>query len=212
VRVIVGVDGSQQSAHALSWACRRAETCGDTVRAVCAWSLGASGEDWMAQPGGTAEGQRRAEQMLREAVEPVRGDHPAVNLETAVIEGRAVQVLVNLSADADLLVVGSRGRGASAGCCSGRSASNASTTPAAGDRSQVMARPTHIGPPPRPIAKVKEVSNNEIRETPTGGIDPSRDWREAGDLGITMIIGFRMIVATRPSEVMHGHLSLPLSC
>jgi len=111
LRVIVGVDGSPQSAYALSWACRRGETCGDTVRAVCAWSLGASGEDWMSQPGVSAEGQRRAEQMLREAVERVRSDHPAVNVETAVIEGPPAQVLVDMSADADLLVVGSRGRG-----------------------------------------------------------------------------------------------------
>ena len=87
MRVIVGVDGSPQSAHALSWACRRGETCGNTVRAVCAWSLGASGEDWISRPGVSAEGQRRAEQMLREAVERVRSDHPAVNVETAVIEG-----------------------------------------------------------------------------------------------------------------------------
>ena len=69
MRVIVGVDGSPQSAHALSWACRRGETCGDTVRAVCAWSLGASGEDWTPPPGVKPEGQRHAEQVLREAVE-----------------------------------------------------------------------------------------------------------------------------------------------
>ena len=80
MRVIVGVDGSPQSAHALSWACRRGETCGDTVRAVRAWSLGASGEDWISRPVVSAEGQRRAEQMLREAVERVRSDHPAVNV------------------------------------------------------------------------------------------------------------------------------------
>lgn len=111
MRVIVGVDGSPQSAHALSWACCRAETCGDTVRAVCAWSLGASGEDWIAQPGVSAEGERRAERMLRETVERVRSDHPAVNVETAVIEGPPARVLMDMSADADLLVVGSRGRG-----------------------------------------------------------------------------------------------------
>lgn len=115
MRVIVGVDGSSQSSHALSWACRRGETCGDTIRAVCAWSLGASGEDWMSQPGVSAEGQRRAEQMLREAVERVRSDHPAVNVETAVIEGPPAQVLVDMSADADLLVVGSRGHGGFSG-------------------------------------------------------------------------------------------------
>ena len=111
MRVIVGVDGSPQSVHALSWACRRAETCGDTVRAVCVWSLGASGEDWIAQPGVSAEGQRRAERMLRETVERVRSDHPAVNVETAVVEGPPARVLVDMSADANLLVVGSRGRG-----------------------------------------------------------------------------------------------------
>jgi nucleotide-binding universal stress UspA family protein len=47
--------------------------------------------------------------MLREAVERVRSDHPAVNVETAVIEGPPAQVLVDMSADADLLVVGCRG-------------------------------------------------------------------------------------------------------
>ena len=87
MRVIVGADRSPRSARALSWACRRGETCGDTARAVCAWSLGASGEDWMSQPGVSAEGQRRAEQMLREGVERVRSDHSVVNVETAVIEG-----------------------------------------------------------------------------------------------------------------------------
>jgi nucleotide-binding universal stress UspA family protein len=49
--------------------------------------------------------------MLRETVERVRSDHPAVNVKTAVIEGPPARVLVDLSADADLLVVGSRGRG-----------------------------------------------------------------------------------------------------
>jgi len=115
LRVIVGVDGSPQSARALSWACRRAETCGDTVRAVCAWSLGASGEDWMAQPGVSAEGQRRAERMLRDAVERVRNDHPSVEVEATVVEGPPARVLVDMSAEADLLVVGSRGRGGFSG-------------------------------------------------------------------------------------------------
>lgn len=110
MRVIVGVDGSPHSDRALSWACRRAEDCGDTVRAVCAWSLGASGEDWTPQPGVKPEGQRYAEQVLREAVERVRSDHPTVKVETAVVEGHPGDVLVDMSADADLLVVGSRGR------------------------------------------------------------------------------------------------------
>ncbi len=115
MRVLVGVDGSSHSDHALSWACRRAEICGDAVRAVCTWSLGASGEDWALQPGVKAEGQRRAERVLREAVERVRGDHPAVKVETAVVEGPPARVLVEMSADADLLVVGTRGLGGFSG-------------------------------------------------------------------------------------------------
>jgi len=131
LRVIVGVDGSPQSAHALSWACRRGETCGDTVRAVCAWSLGASGEDWMSQPGVSAEGQRRAEQMLRETVERVRSDHPAVNVETAVIEGPPAQGWWICQRTPICWWSAPAAAAASANCCSGRSASNASTTLAA---------------------------------------------------------------------------------
>ena len=111
MRVIVGVDGSPHSDRALGWACRRAEACGDTVRAVSAWSHGASGEDWAPPPGTKAEGQRRGEQILRDAVERVRKDHPAAAVETAVVEGPPARVLIELSADADLLVVGSRGLG-----------------------------------------------------------------------------------------------------
>src|SRR6516225_1052602 len=94
LRVIVGVDGSPPAARALSWACRLAETRGDTVRAICVWSLGASGEDWMVQPDVSAEGQRLAERVLREAVERARSDHPAVMVETAVVEGPPARVLV----------------------------------------------------------------------------------------------------------------------
>jgi nucleotide-binding universal stress UspA family protein len=108
---MVGVDGSPQSVAALQWACRRAEMCGDLVRAVCVWSLGASGEDWRLLPGEEAEGQRRAERVLRDGVEAMRRDHPTAELETMVVQGAAARVLIEMSADADLLVLGSRGLG-----------------------------------------------------------------------------------------------------
>jgi nucleotide-binding universal stress UspA family protein len=53
--------------------------------------------------------------VLRESVDRVRSDYPAVKVETAVVEGPPARVLVDLSADADLLVVGSRGRGGFSG-------------------------------------------------------------------------------------------------
>lgn len=109
--MLVGVDGSPHSDRALRWACRRAEDCGDTVRAVCIWSLSTSGEDWEMEPGMKAEGQLRAERVLREAVDRMRADYPAVTVETAVVEGAPARVLVDMSEHADLLVVGTRGLG-----------------------------------------------------------------------------------------------------
>jgi nucleotide-binding universal stress UspA family protein len=115
LQVIVGVDGSPQSVLALLWACRRAQMCGDRVRAVCAWSLGASGEDWTLLPGNKAEGQQQAERVLHDAVEAARRDCPAAEVETLVVRGEPARVLVDMSADADLLVVGSRGLGGVSG-------------------------------------------------------------------------------------------------
>src|SRR5438046_612476 len=49
-----------------------------------------------------------------------------------------------------------------------------------------------------PIVKGKKVSKNEIAETLTGGIDLSRDWREAVGLSIINSEDSLMMVATRP--------------
>jgi nucleotide-binding universal stress UspA family protein len=111
----VGVDGSPHADLALSWACRRARNCGDTVRAVCTWALAASGEDWMRQPDVKPEGQLHAERILREAVERASSDQPDVTVEAVVVEGSPASVLVKMSSDADLLVIGTRGLGGFSG-------------------------------------------------------------------------------------------------
>jgi len=111
VDVVVGVDGSPESVQALGWACGRAQTCGDEVRAVAVWSLAASGEDWMLTPDAKALGQRRAERTLQEAADAVRRDQPAAEIVTLAVEGHAANVLVDMSAQADMLVIGSRGLG-----------------------------------------------------------------------------------------------------
>ena len=48
-------------------------------------------------------------------VEAVLGPSPDVPLERHVIQGRAAQVILEVAADADLVVVGSRGHGGFAG-------------------------------------------------------------------------------------------------
>jgi nucleotide-binding universal stress UspA family protein len=45
----------------------------------------------------------------------VLGDSPPVPVDARVAEGNAAKVLIDLSGDADLLVVGSRGHGGFAG-------------------------------------------------------------------------------------------------
>jgi nucleotide-binding universal stress UspA family protein len=52
---------------------------------------------------------------LAESLAPLRDKYPIVRAQASVIEGRASAQLVGLSADASLVVVGSRGRGGVAG-------------------------------------------------------------------------------------------------
>jgi nucleotide-binding universal stress UspA family protein len=53
--------------------------------------------------------------VLREAIEKVRRGQPTAEVEPLAAEGPAARVLVEMSADADMLVVGSRGRGGFSG-------------------------------------------------------------------------------------------------
>jgi nucleotide-binding universal stress UspA family protein len=108
--IVVGVDGSDCSKDALRWAARQAECTGATVDAVAAWKFPVF-SGWAPADGQDLDFLRFTEQALTQAVDEVLGpDHPAW-LRTRVVEGHAAQVLIEASADADLLVVGSRGHG-----------------------------------------------------------------------------------------------------
>ncbi len=112
--IVVGVDGSPSSQDALRWAVQQAELTGDTVKAVMAWQypVYAGGVGW--GPVVLDEGvdiKHAAEQTLAGAVEQVSHSGSAVRIEQQVVEGYAPRVLVDTSAEADLLVVGSRGHG-----------------------------------------------------------------------------------------------------
>lgn len=112
-RVVVGVDGSAESAVAMAWAGRYATAMGATVRAVMAWHFpGAVG----GAPIGVApapvhgEVERSKQAELDEAIVAGFGDTD-IKIERKVVYGHAAQVLIDESKDADLLVVGSRGHG-----------------------------------------------------------------------------------------------------
>lgn len=113
--VVVGVDGSAESNTALAWAARYAEATGATVRAVLAWHYpGAVGS----APVGTApaaisdEVERTKMEALDQAIATAFGDNSVVQVERKLVYGHASKALIDESADADLLVVGSRGHGA----------------------------------------------------------------------------------------------------
>ena len=113
-RIIVGVDGSESSVAALRWAVRQARLTGGTVDAVIAWELPvpATGYGWA--PLTRAECQEYVEiatKTLHEAISKVTGLSGSTRVRPVVRSGRPAQVLLDASADADLLVVGSRGHG-----------------------------------------------------------------------------------------------------
>jgi nucleotide-binding universal stress UspA family protein len=113
-RIVVGVDGSPSSVAALRWAINEAELTGDTVEAIIVWqySFAAGGYGWAPIVADYDIDLRAiAEKALTEAVDKAAGPECQVTIERRVIEGYAATELVDASADADLLVVGSRGHG-----------------------------------------------------------------------------------------------------
>ncbi len=113
-RIIVGVDGSAGSRAALQWAAGEAALHGATLVAVHAWQPPAVYGTGFAPvpvvpPDGTYE--EAAKELLEEALREATLDHPDVTYERDVVEGAPGEVLVSMSADADLVVVGSRGHG-----------------------------------------------------------------------------------------------------
>lgn len=111
-RVVVGVDGSPSAALALAWAVRYAKAVGASIRAVMAWHFPtAVGAPTVAPASVRADVEQAKQAELDKAVAVTLGDSPAVKVETKIVYGHPARVLIDESADADLLVVGSRGHG-----------------------------------------------------------------------------------------------------
>ena len=111
--VVVGVDGSDPSLAALSWASRYGAATGATVRAVRVWHYPTSAG---LPPGktpqpveGEVEGWERND--LSEAVAKATLD-PSAQIETKIVYGHPAQALIDESSGQSLLVVGHRGHGA----------------------------------------------------------------------------------------------------
>ena len=111
--IVVGVDGSPGSRKALSWAAAEAAGHGSDLIVVNVW------EHTLLPPAGSLSvseryvpdpSQRTADDLVQVIKEEL-GDEPPVFVQPVVKQGRPAKVLIEESADADLLVVGPRGHG-----------------------------------------------------------------------------------------------------
>lgn len=111
-KIVVGVDESDFSRHALEWAIKEAELRKAPVDVVYTWT----DVNWTMAGGGlypvisNEETEERAYAMLEAEIEKASQGND-VQITPHVEQGTAAERLIALSDDADLLVVGSRGRG-----------------------------------------------------------------------------------------------------
>lgn len=108
--IVVGVDGSPSSLSALEWAARHAELTKLPLEAVATWQWPNNYGYAVAFESGFDPAQESRE-MLDEIVAKLKADHPEIEVRPNVIEGDTRNVLVKLSKEASLLVLGSRGHG-----------------------------------------------------------------------------------------------------
>jgi nucleotide-binding universal stress UspA family protein len=124
-RIVVGVDGSEHSNAALRWALAEAEArTNSQVTAVLSWQV-----PFLSFPGAfdREELEKAYKNFLIETVSAI-APKPAVPLETLVAEGDPTEAMVEASKDANLLVLGIRGRSPFAGLLLGSVSQGAAAT------------------------------------------------------------------------------------
>jgi nucleotide-binding universal stress UspA family protein len=115
--IVVGVDGSELSDAAMTFACEAADARGVPLLAVHTWfdidvsgvwAVPLSSIDWNWL-------QAEEERQLAERVSLWQAKYPHVDIQPLAIRARPSHALLEHAAGAQLVVVGSRGRGALAG-------------------------------------------------------------------------------------------------
>ncbi|MFF4586469.1 universal stress protein [Streptomyces sp. NPDC001388] len=106
--ITAGVDGTDESLAALAWAAREAVRRDTALRVVHAWRFEPDTAPEVADRDAQQEWVRDA---VERAVATATGRYPGLSVTTDVVEGHPVETLVAAAADAELLVLGSRGHG-----------------------------------------------------------------------------------------------------
>ncbi len=112
-RIVVGVDGSETASAAFRWATAEAVARGATVVAVHAWHDVYVGGEYPAASTMLVPTLYRdaAQGVLDAAVDLEEGGEPRVTVERVLVHGSPAHALLEAAKGADMIVVGSRGRG-----------------------------------------------------------------------------------------------------
>ena len=110
-RIVVGIDGSEHGTAAFRWALDEARLREGEIIAIFAWQM-----PMIAVPGAfdRDEIERLSTAFLDDSIDAV-ADHTSVPIKRLVAQGDVSVSLIEASRDADMLVLGSRGRGGFAG-------------------------------------------------------------------------------------------------
>jgi nucleotide-binding universal stress UspA family protein len=111
-RIVVGSDGSPTSQDAIAYAFAEADARGCELTVVHAWWLDLAGGRLIDVPPATAEEMHESQRrLLAEEVAGYASRYPDVVVHQVVVQDDPATALAHHSAGAELVVVGSRGRG-----------------------------------------------------------------------------------------------------
>lgn len=118
-RIVVGVDGSEESHAAIRWAAGYADAMGAGLTCVSAWQPVPLLYEIAYAANIDRELEEQCRASLREAVVAQLGEQRADEAQLVAAKGHAAKALIDASAGALCVVLGTRGRGALAGAVLG---------------------------------------------------------------------------------------------
>lgn len=150
--IIVGSDGSDQARVAILKAADEANLRGEKLILVNALAPYTGALNWVPAAVDFEAMYKEIANLQREAALWLREIYPELEIEFKLIDGSPVHVLLEAAESADLIVVGTRGRGGVAGML-------------LGSTSQGVLHNTKI-----PVMIVPEIEDDRTKDAPTAGI------------------------------------------
>ena len=110
-RIVVGLDGSDESTEALRWALQECRLRGATLHAVMVWHDPSSYDLGHPYLSDLKQEEQAARARLDETIRAVTDEAEFAAMVRHVVEGEPSLMLCRIAEDADLLVLGARGTG-----------------------------------------------------------------------------------------------------